>query len=95
MKRSTKIHRECKKDCSFHNRIIDFEVDLQIPFQVSHNKLKEIHLEEVTKRHTTCKRSSTVALSTRKIINLRHQAHEAPCVNASGFDGLSIWKSTC
>ncbi len=49
MKVSIKIHRERKNDGSFHNGVIEFEDGLIIPFQVSDNKLKEIHYEQLLK----------------------------------------------
>ncbi|GAA0876290.1 hypothetical protein GCM10009118_27000 [Wandonia haliotis] len=49
MKINIKIHRERKNDNSFHNGIIEFENGLQIPFQVSDDKLKEIHYEQLLK----------------------------------------------
>lgn len=49
MKVSIKIHRDRKNDNSFHDGIIEFEDGLQIPFQVSDSKLKEIHYEQLLK----------------------------------------------
>lgn len=49
MKINIKIHRERKNDNSFHNGIIEFENGLQIPFQVSDDKLKEIYYEQLLK----------------------------------------------
>jgi hypothetical protein len=47
VKVSIKIHRDRKNDNSFHNGIIEFDDSLQIPFQVSDGKLKEIHYESI------------------------------------------------
>jgi hypothetical protein len=49
MKVNIKIHRDCKDENPFHNGIIEFEDGLQIPFQVSDSKLKEIHYEQLLK----------------------------------------------
>lgn len=49
MKVSIKIHRDRKNDNLFHNGIIKFENGLQIPFQVSEDKLKEIWNEQLLK----------------------------------------------
>lgn len=46
---SIKIHRDRNNDNSLHNGIIEFENGLRIPFQVSEDKLKEIHYEQLLK----------------------------------------------